>query len=165
MRSTGEVLGMARTPGLAYFKAQDAAMSPLPIQGTVLLSVSDREKQQVLGAARRFHELGFRIKATRGTHEYLKENGVQSELILKLYEGRPNIADAVTNGEISLVINTPAGKMSQYDDSYIRKAAIKYRIPYLTTTAAATAAAAGIADVRGGKAEVLSLQEYHKLIS
>jgi len=161
MRSTGEVLGMAPTFGGAYFKAQEAAASALPLSGTVLFSVARREKDAALKAARKFHELGFRIKATKGTHEFLSRNGVPAELVLKMNEGRPNIGDAVMNGELQLIINTPAGREAQTDDSYIRKAAIKYRIPYITTAAAAWAAAQGIAEVRNGRAKVKSLQEYH----
>jgi len=164
MRSTGEVLGLAPTAGLAYFKSQEGANSSLPMEGTVLLSISDLEKNAVLKAARTFQELGFRIRATRGTHKFLAGNGVKADLILKMREGRPNIADAVTNGEIQLVINTPAGKLAQTDDSYIRKAAIKYRIPYITTGAAAVAAAQGIAEMRKGRPKVMSLQEYHQLV-
>jgi len=165
MRSTGEVLGLAPTAGLAFFKAEEAAGGTLPVRGTVLLSVSEREKKAVLVAARHFHKLGFRILATKGTQDFLSRNGVPCEPILKLHEGRPNITDAIMNGEIHLVINTPAGKLSQHDDSYIRKAAIKHRIPYITTAAAAVAAAQGIAELRGGRPPVKSLQEYHRLIS
>ena len=106
-------------------------------------------------------ELGFKIKATQGTHQFLSDHGIESEFILKMHEGRPNIVDGIMNREIQLVINTPIGKRSQYDDSYIRKTAIKYKIPYITTLAAASAAAKGIAAYRGGKAGVRSLQEYH----
>jgi carbamoyl-phosphate synthase large subunit len=164
MRSTGEVLGLADSFGMAYYKAQEAALQRLPSEGTVLLTVSERDRPAVLEAARRFAELGFRIKATRGTHAFLKEHGYETELILKMHEGRPNIADAITNGEIQLVINTPAGKLSQYDDSYIRKSAIKFRSPYITTLAAAVAAAKGIAASRQGGGELRSLQEYHARI-
>ena len=164
MRSTGEVLGLADSFGMAYYKAEEAALQRLPSEGTVLLTVSERDRPAVLEAARRFAELGFRIKATRGTHAFLKEHGYETELILKMHEGRPNITDAITNGEIQLVINTPAGKLSQYDDSYIRKSAIKFRIPYITTLAAAVAAAKGIAASRQGGGELRSLQEYHARI-
>jgi len=116
----------------------------------------------VADVARDFTNLGFRIKATRGTHQFLASQGIKSELILKMHEGRPNIADGIMNGEIHLVINTPAGKLSQYDDSYIRKTAIKYRIPYITTLAAASAAAKGIAAYRQGGSGVRSLQDYHR---
>ncbi len=161
MRSTGEVLGIANSFGLAYFKAEDAAQQTLPLEGTVLITVSDRDRPAVYEAARQFTDLGFKIKATIGTHQFLTSKGVASESILKMHEGRPNIVDAIKNKEIQLVINTPAGKLSQYDDSYIRKAAIKYRVPYITTLAASLAAARGIAAYREGKGNVKSLQSYH----
>lgn len=164
MRSTGEVLGIADSFGLAYFKAQEATQLPLPTSGTVLISVNDQDKAMILETAREYERLGFRIKATSGTYNYLRENGVRAELIKKLYEGRPNIVDGITNGEINLVINTPSGKRSQYDDSYIRKAAIKYKVPYITTVAAALASAKGIADYKENchrETRPKSLQEYH----
>ena len=111
--------------------------------------------------AKEFAKLGFKIRATAGTQAFLAEHGVKAETIQKLMEGRPNIADAIMNGEIHLVINTPVGRQSQTDDSYIRKAAIKYRVPYITTLAAASAAAKGIAEYRKGKGECRSLQSYH----
>jgi carbamoyl-phosphate synthase large subunit len=162
MRSTGEVLGMAVGFGNAFFKAQEAASAMLPLEGSVLISVSSKDRPDVLGAARAFAEMGFRILATEGTQQFLAENGVESERILKTHEGRPHIVDAIKNGEIQLVINTPVGKLSQHDDSYIRKNAIKHRIPYITTLAAALAAAEGIRDARSGREEVKSLQEYHR---
>ena len=162
MRSTGEVLGLASNYGLAYFKAEEAAQPALPLKGTVLLSVTDADKKAIAAAGRQFQALGFRILATAGTCDYLQKQGVLCEKILKMHEGRPNIGDAVTNGEIHLIINTPAGKQSQHDDSYIRKAAIKYRIPYITTSAAARAAVQGIGEYRKGRAGVKSLQEYHQ---
>ena len=162
MRSTGEVLGMADSYGLAFFKAQEAASSTLPREGTVLLTVSEHDRQGALEVARRFADLGFLIKATEGTHAYLKEHGIESERILKMHEGRPNIADAIRNREIQLVVNTPAGRQSLHDDSYIRKAAIQYKVPYITTIAAAIAAAKGIDASRKGRGEIRSLQEYHK---
>jgi len=161
MRSTGEVLGMADCFGLAFYKAQEAAKGRLPTEGTVLISVCRPDHEGVLGPARRLHELGFRILATEGTHALLTAQGVPAERIKKLSEGRPNILDAITNGEIQLVINTPAGRLSQHDDSYLRKAAIKYKVPYITTLAAARAAAEGIAAIRAGRGAVKSLQEYH----
>ncbi|MDD4873205.1 MAG: carbamoyl-phosphate synthase large subunit, partial [Kiritimatiellae bacterium] len=161
MRSTGEVLGMADSFGMAFYKAQEAAKSTLPVEGTVLISVSPKDRPAVLEAAKAFSKLGFKIRATRGTHDFLAKEKVKSEIILKLHEGRPNIADAIMNKEIQLVINTPAGKMGQTDDSYIRKAAIKYKVPYITTLAAASAAAKGIAAFCKGKSVVKSLQEYH----
>jgi carbamoyl-phosphate synthase large subunit len=162
MRSTGEVLGMERTFGLAYFKAQSAAQQTLPAQGSVLISVANRDKQATLKVAKAFHDLGFRIRATRGTHQFLAENQIPSDPINKQTEGRPNIVDGIMNKEIQLVINTPAGKESKTDDSYLRKAAIKYRIPYITTMPAALAAAQGIADRSRQPTRVRSLQEYHK---
>jgi len=163
MRSTGEVLGMASTFGLAYFKAQEAALSPLPLEGAVFISVTDNDKPFVLETARKFQELGFRIKATGGTCTFLQQNGVKAERSYKVHESqRPNIVDEIKSGEIQLVINTPIGRLSTTDDAYIRKAAIKYRIPYLTTTAAARASVVGIAEHRSGGAEVRSLQSYHQ---
>jgi carbamoyl-phosphate synthase large subunit len=162
MRSTGEVLGMAASFGLAFYKAEEAAQQQLPSEGTVLITVSERERPAVLEVAKEFDRLGFKIKATNGTHKFLAENGIPSEHILKMHQGRPNIVDGIKNKEIQLVINTPSGKLSIYDDSYIRKAAIKYRIPYITTLAAAIAAAKGIAAYRKGKGSVRSLQNYHE---
>jgi carbamoyl-phosphate synthase large subunit len=161
MRSTGEVLGIANSFGLAFFKAQVAAQQPLPVDGTALISLFSKDMPAALEVAQRFAELGFRIKTTRGTHKFLARHGVKSELILKMHEGRPNIADGIKNREIQLVINTPSGKLSKYDDSYIRKEAIKYKVTYITTLAAAAAAAKGIAAYRNGKLEVKSLQSYH----
>ncbi|MCY3020576.1 MAG: carbamoyl-phosphate synthase large subunit [Planctomycetota bacterium] len=162
MRSTGEVLGMAPSFGLAYFKAQEAAQAPLPLEGTVLISVTDKDKPTILKVAKKFQELGFKIKATAGTTAFLQRNGISSTPVLKMKEGRPHIGDDIMNGGIQLVINTPIGKLSQYDDSYLRKAAIKYKVPYLTTTAAAWAAVQGIAERRTGRAGVRSLQSYHQ---
>ena len=164
MRSTGEVLGLASNYGLAYFKAQEGANSPLPLQGTVLITVAEQDKAGVLEAARLFVELGFTLRATAGTQAYLTSQGIAATVIQKLHEGRPNIADAIKNGEIHLLINTPVGKLSAHDDSYIRKAAIRYKVPYITTTAAALAAAQGIAARRRGQEEIHSLQEYHAAI-
>ena len=161
MRSTGEVLGMADSFGLAFYKAEEAAQPTLPLEGSVLITVADRDKADVLAVARRFAELGFRIKATQGTHALLTENGIVAEPIFKLREGRPNIADALVNGEIQLVINTPRGKIGQADDAYIRTTAIKRKVPYITTLAAAHAAAKGIAAYRSGRGQVKSLQAYH----
>jgi len=161
MRSTGEVLGMASSFGLAFYKAEEAAQQTLPSGGTVLITVSEKDRPAVLEVAKEFDRLGFKIKATNGTHRFLAEHGIASEHILKMHEGRPNIVDGIKNKEIQLVINTPSGKLSIYDDSYIRKTAIKFRIPYITTLAAATAAAKGIAAYQQGKGSVRSLQEYH----
>jgi carbamoyl-phosphate synthase large subunit len=161
MRSTGEVLGLADSFGLAFFKAEEAAQPRLPTEGTVLITVADRDKPACLEVARRFAELGFRIKATQGTYQFLRSQGIDCEPILKLREGRPNIVDAITDGEIQLVINTPRGKVGKADDSYIRTTAIRRKVPYITTMAAAVAAAKGIAAYRQGHGQVKSLQEYH----
>jgi len=161
MRSTGEVLGLADNDGLAFYKAQDAAGQRLPSEGTVLITVAERDRPGALEAARRFAELGFAIRATKGTRAYLAEHGIQAEPILKIHEGRPDIADAIKNGEIQLVVNTPIGRRGAVDDSYIRKAAIRHKVPYITTTAAAIAAAKGIAAGRKGTGPTKSLQEYH----
>jgi carbamoyl-phosphate synthase large subunit len=161
MRSTGEVLGMADSFGLAYAKAQEAAGQRLPLEGTVLITVAQRDRWSVLPAAKEFQALGFRLRATAGTHVFLAAQGIETEPILKLHEGRPNIADAIKNGEIQLVVNTPAGKSSGFDDSYIRKAAIRHKVPYITTTTAALAAAKGIAARRATRSPVRSLQSYH----
>jgi carbamoyl-phosphate synthase large subunit len=160
MKSTGEVLGIASSFGMAYWKAQEA-VNRLPTEGTVLITVSEADRPAVVEVAAQFAKLGFKIKTTEGTGAFLASRGILSEPILKEHEGRPNITDAIMNKEIQLVINTPAGKLSRYDDSYIRKAAIKYRVPYITTLAAARAAAKGITAFREGKAEIKSLQSYH----
>ena len=160
MRSTGEVLGIANSFGLAFFKAQVAAQQLLPSEGTVLITVSPQDRPAVYEVAEQFVKLGFKMKATQGTHQFLASQGIESDLILKMHEGRPNIVDGIKNGEIQLVINTPSGKLSQYDDSYIRKAAIKYKVPYITTLAAAAAAAKGIAAYRQVKSGVKALQSY-----
>jgi len=161
MRSTGEVLGMADSFGMAFYKAQEAARQRLPEGGTVLLSLNSKEMPTVLNLATQFRELGFSIKATRGTHDFLAGHGVESEVINKQHEGRPNIIDGIKNGEIQLVINTPSGKLSKYDDSYIRKTAIKYKVTYITTLAAAAAAVRGIEAYQKQRPVVKSLQDYH----
>ena len=162
MRSTGEVLGLADSFGLAYYKAQEAAQQTLPSEGTVLITVSELDRPAVLEVAIQLNKLGFKIRATNGTHRFLAEHDIESEHILKMHEGRPNIIDAIKNYEIQLVINTPSGRLGKHDDSYIRKAAISYKVPYITTLAAALAAARGIAANREGHGSVKSLQSYHK---
>jgi len=161
MRSTGEVLGMADSFGMAFYKAQDAAKQTLPCEGAVLITVSENDRPGVLEVARQFVHLGFKIKATQGTHKFLTEQGVQAAPIFKLHEDRPHIVDAIKSQEIQLIVNTPSGKLSKHDDSYIRKAAIKYKIPYITTLTGALAAARGIADFRRRRSQVRSLQSYH----
>jgi carbamoyl-phosphate synthase large subunit len=164
MRSTGEVLGMAENFGEAFFKAQEATKTELPLEGTVLISVSDRDKPEVVEVAKGLHELGFRIMATGRTHELIAEAGIPAKKIAKINEGRPNILDEMTNQKISMVVNTPVGKKGAVDDSYIRKAAIKYKIPYMTTMAEAKATVEGIKAAKEGKFSVQSLQEFHKNI-
>ncbi|MCR4670244.1 MAG: carbamoyl-phosphate synthase large subunit [Saccharofermentans sp.] len=161
MRSTGEVLGIAPDFGDAYCKAEEATKSELPLEGTVLISVSDRDKIDLLDVAKAFSDLGFKILATGKTYQMIADAGIEAEHVKKLYEGRPNIMDHVTNGEIDLIINTPAGKDSVNDDSYIRKGAIKNRIPYITTMAAAKASAEGIKAARSGQIGVKALQDFH----
>jgi carbamoyl-phosphate synthase large subunit len=165
MRSTGEVLGLAKSPGLAFFKTEEATQQRLPTEGTVLITVLEKDRSTIPEIAERFKKLGFKIRATEGTHRFLAEHGVESEPILKLHEGRPNIVDAIKNREIQLVINTPSGKLSKYDDSYIRKSAIKYKVPYITTPAAAMAAVKGIEAFQSDHGLVKSLQSYHMDIS
>jgi len=165
MRSTGEVLGLAGTFGEAYFKAQEAAQQTLPLEGSVLITVAEKDRPVVVDVARRFSELGFTILATGGTAACLSASGISSRIVRKMHEGRPHIVDLVKNREIQLIINTPAGKQSQYDDSYIRKNAIKHKIPYITTLAGAVAAAKGIAARRqAGLGPVKALQDYHAQI-
>jgi carbamoyl-phosphate synthase large subunit len=130
----------------------------------VLITVAERDRERILPAAREFAELGFRIMATSGTAAFLGQHGIAAETVLKLHEGRPNIDDAITNGEVQLLVNTPAGKSSEFDDSYIRKSAIKHRVPYITTTSAALAAAQGIHAHRETPGTVRSLQGYHAQI-
>jgi carbamoyl-phosphate synthase large subunit len=161
MRSTGEVLGLADSFALAFYKAQEATQLALPTEGTVLITVADRDKSNILKTARIFSDMGFHIRTTGGTHKFLADNGIHSESIYKLGRGRPHVVDAIKNNEIHLVINTPTGKMSREEDSYIRKAAITYKIPYITTPAAALATARGIAARRQGQTKVKSLQSYH----
>jgi carbamoyl-phosphate synthase large subunit len=161
MRSTGEVLGLADSFDLAFFKSQQAAKQQLPSEGAVLITVTDSDKAAAVEITKEFQKLGFKVMTTNGTHSFLAKKGLKTEHILKMHEGRPNIVDAIKNGEIQLVINTPSGKLSKHDDSYIRKAAINYKVPYITTTAAAVAAAKGIAASRNGDSPVMSLQSYH----
>ncbi len=166
MRSTGEVLGLSRSYGEAFYKAQEATQTKLPLEGTVLISVSGKDKPEVVEIAQSFAEDGFKILATGTTYDLLTANGIVAEKVKKLYEGRPNILDLITNGDIDLIVNTPVGKESAHDDSYLRKAAIKAKIPYMTTMAAARVTAQGIKYVKEhGNGEVKSLQEIHSEIT
>jgi carbamoyl-phosphate synthase large subunit len=161
MRSTGEVLGLSRSYGRAFFKAQEATQTSLPLEGAVLFTIADRDKTAALEAVRLFKELGFSIMTTEGTHYFLEERGVENIPIRKMGYGRPDLVDAIKNGTVNLLVNTPSGRRSSQDSSYMRKAAIKFKVPYITTTAAAVAAAKGISARRSGTPKVRSLQEYH----
>ncbi len=165
MRSTGEVLGLSRFYGEAFFKAQEATQTKLPLEGTVLITVNDKDKPEVVELAREFAETGFRILASKHTFELIREAGIEAEMVNKLQEGRPNILDLITNGKIDLIVNTPIGQEKMADDSYLRKAAIKKKIPYMTTMAAAKATVSGIKSLKKpGCGEVKSLQQLHSEI-
>ena len=166
MRSTGEVLGLAGTVGEAFLKAQEATQTAIPTEGTVLMSVSDRDKNEAAKVAQEFVDAGFKVVATKGTCDLLNAAGVAAEHINKLGEGRPNILDALANGEISIVVNTPASSSESHeDDSYIRKSAIKNHVPYMTTLAAAHVTATGVKEVKESEgSEVRSLQDIHATI-
>lgn len=166
MRSTGEVLGLSQFWGEAFYKAQEGIQSKLPLSGKVLITVNDKDKSEVVEVAKGFEEIGFEILASKGTCKILAENGINSKEVLKINEGRPNILDIILNGEVDLVINSPVGDKSAVDDSYLRKAAIKKKIPYMTTMAAAKATVSGIKTIKErGNSEVKSLQELHASIS
>lgn len=165
MRSTGEVLGLAENEGEAFYKAQEATQSVLPLSGCALLSVNNADKAAVKDVAAILVDCGFKLMATGRTYETIKEAGYDVKLIKKMYEGRPNIYDAIVNREVDLVINSPSGSESVHDDSYVRKAAIKAKVPYFTTMAAAMAAAKGIYYVKNNKSSgVTSIQELHSRI-
>lgn len=162
MRSTGEVLGLSKSYGEAFYKAQEATQSKLPLEGTVLISVNRKDKDEVVEVAKSFAEDGFSIIATGTTYDLIHAAGISAKKVKKLYEGRPNILDMITNGEIQLIVNSPVGKDSVHDDSYLRKAAIKAKIPYMTTIAAAKATAKGIHEIKmHGNGDVKSLQLLH----
>ena len=165
MRSTGEVLGISDNFGEAYYKAQEATQTKIALSGTVLISVNDSDKPEVVEVAKGFADCGFRIIATSGTYDLITKNGIKAEKICKLQQGRPNILDAITNGEIDIIINTPDNKKGVEDDSYIRKSAIRKRVFYVTTMAGAKATVEGIKAVKnGGGKTVKSLQEFHSEI-
>ena len=166
MRSTGEVLGISESFGIAFYKSQEAAQSTLPTEGKVFVSLNNRDKKQAVDLAKDLNKLGFTIVSTEGTYKFFNEQGIKCEYVKKLHEGRPNIFDAMTNNEIAMVINTPDDKQSQYDDSYIRKTTVRKKIPYMTTIAAAKAAVKGIEEFKKNspKQNVKSLQQYHKEI-
>jgi len=162
MRATGEVMGAADTFEAAFFKAEDAVGAPLPLKGTVLITVRDSDKKAAVGVADQLVQMGFSVLATENTSRYLTQKGVANKMIMKISQGRPNIADAIINKEIHLIINTPAGRSGKEDDSYIRKMAIQYKLPYITTMAAAKASVAAIEAMRNKEITPKSLQEYHE---
>jgi carbamoyl-phosphate synthase large subunit len=164
MKATGEVMGIDKSFDLAFFKAQEATGVTLPQEGSVLLTVADSDKKDLIPIAEKLQKMKFKIYATEHTQQYLQKHGVSALLIKKLHEGRPNIPDAIKNKEIQLIINTPAGKESKVDDSYIRMMAIQHKIPYITTMAAARASVDGIEAIRKHKSQPVSLQEYHAML-
>jgi carbamoyl-phosphate synthase large subunit len=161
MRSTGEVMGIASSAGMAYAKAELAAGEALPTSGTVFLSTHDRDKQALLPVAERLVGLGFDLIATGGTAEALRAAGLQVESILKVHEGRPNIEDAIRSARIQLIINTPIGRQAAHDDKYLRRAALDYAVPTVTTLAGARAAVEAITALQQQKIEVNALQDIH----
>jgi len=163
MRSTGEVMGIADSFGMAFAKAQISADGSLPLEGAVFVTVNDHDKPTVTPIARRFYELGFKVLATDGTARFLRQRGVPAERVLKVYEGRPNAVDLVVSGQVQLLINTPLGKLTQQDDYILRQAALQHRVPYTTTMSAANAACDAIIALRSRIGEVRSLQEWHAL--
>ncbi|MBU9889387.1 MAG: carbamoyl-phosphate synthase large subunit [Candidatus Omnitrophica bacterium] len=162
MRATGEVMGVGEDFGAAFYKAQEATGSKLPLEGNVLLTVADKDKEMLAPIARKLAALGFKIWATAKTSAFLTEQGTGNHPIKKIQEGQPNIADAIKNGELHLIINTPEGRGSQADDSYIRMMAIQRKLPYVTSLAAAEATAEGIAAAKRNTILPRSLQDYYK---
>jgi carbamoyl-phosphate synthase large subunit len=163
MRSTGEVMGVADSFGMAFAKAQIGADGALPLEGAIFVTVNDRDKPTVTPIVRRFHEMGFRILATESTARYLRAHGVPTERVLKVHEGRPNAIDLIVSGEVQLLINTPLGKLTQRDDYSIRRTALQHRVPYTTTMSAASAACDAVLALRSRKGAVRSLQEWYQL--
>ena len=163
MRSTGEVMGIADSFGMAFAKAQASADGALPLEGSVFITVNDHDKDTVVPIARRFHALGFKVFATEGTARHLRARGIPAERVLKVHEGRPNAIDLLLSGRIQLLVNTPLGKLTQQDDYAIRRAALQHRVPYTTTLSAASAACDAIIALRSRAGEVRSLQEWHAM--
>jgi carbamoyl-phosphate synthase large subunit len=164
MRSTGEVMGLSDSFGMAFAKAQAGADDPLPLEGSIFVTVNNRDKPTVLPIVRRFHEMGFRILATEGTADYLRTRGVPTERVHKIYEGRPNASDLVVSGKVQLLINTPLGKLTQRDDYQIRRTALQHRVPYTTTMSAANAACDAILALRSRRGNVRCLQEWYEQV-
>ncbi|MFZ5802752.1 MAG: carbamoyl-phosphate synthase large subunit [Candidatus Omnitrophota bacterium] len=164
MKSTGEVMGIDQDLPRAFYKSQSAAMTHLPLEGRVFISIKDKEKPKIVGTAKGFHEMGFKIVSTKGTAAFLDSHGIPVEPVLKLSEGRPSIADMIRNNQIQLIINTPSGRGPFLDEAKIRSLAVSFNIPCITTLNAAQAAAAALRAVRGGKQlGVKTIQEYHAL--
>jgi carbamoyl-phosphate synthase large subunit len=163
MRSTGEVMGIADSFGMAFAKAQISADGALPLSGAIFVTVNDHDKPTVVPIARRFHALGFRIVGTEGTARYLRARGIPAERVHKVHEARPNAIDLLVSGDIQLLINTPLGKLTQQDDYAIRRAALQHRIPYTTTLSAASAACDAIIALRSRTGDVRPIQEWHAL--
>jgi carbamoyl-phosphate synthase large subunit len=161
MKSTGEVMGVADNFGEAFAKAQIAAGQVLPLQGTVFLSVNDHDKEGAVVLARQFVEMGFHLVATHGTALVLEESGLQPERVYKVKEGRPNVVDLIKGDRIQLIVNTPRGQDTFFDEKAIRRAAVLARIPTITTLAAAQAAAEGISALQEGTLSVVALQTLH----
>jgi carbamoyl-phosphate synthase large subunit len=164
MRSTGEVMGINASMGMAYAKSQLGAGNPLPMKGTVFLSLNDRDKRKMGALGKDLASLGFRLFATAGTAAVLREQGIEVETVFKVGEARPNIVDRMINGEVDWIINTPFGMESKYDERAIRRTALERGLPIMTTLAAAKAAVLGVRAMRSGNATVRSLQEYHRQI-
>jgi len=163
MRSTGEVMGIADSFGMAFAKAQIMVDGALPLEGGICVTVNDRDKEQVVPIVRRFHEMGFRILATDGTRRYLMARGIAAGPVAKVHEGRPNAIDLMVSGQVQLLVNTPLGKLTQKDDYAMRRAALEYRVPYTTTLSAASAAGDAIIALKSRQGSVRSLQEWHEL--
>jgi carbamoyl-phosphate synthase large subunit len=161
MRSTGEVMGISKSFGQAFAKAQLAAGQRLPRKGTLFISVNDRDKRHVVPLGRELAALGFKLMATRGTAAALEAAGIKAEPVYKVNEGRPNIVDLVKTGKVDMIINTPLGRESFYDEKSIRRAAIRYNIPCVTTLSAANAAARGIRALHEHAFEIAALQDLH----
>ncbi|CAN5796379.1 carbamoyl-phosphate synthase large subunit [soil metagenome] len=162
MRSTGEVMGISDSFGSAFAKAQLAAGNGLPLEGTILITVNDSDKPNVTPIARRFHEMGFSLRATGGTARYLRARGIPVTSVFKVHEGRPNCLDLILNGDVQLLVNTPLGKHAQWDDYTLRQAAIRHRVAYTTTLSAASAASDAILSLRSRTSSVRSLQEWQQ---
>jgi carbamoyl-phosphate synthase large subunit len=160
MRSTGEVMGIDMDFGRAFAKAQIAAGERLPLKGTAFISVNDRDKSGVTAVAEGFLELGFKIVATEGTHKVLRRNSIDSQLVLKVHEGRPHVIDAIKNGQVQIAINSPSGGDAKIDDKLIRRTALGYKIPVITTLAGAKAAIAAIRSLQNDSVAVRALQDY-----